>query len=125
MSYDVEIVDPATNEARKFNQPVDVRGGTYAVEGTSRAWLNITYNYSWFYYKIWPAKDGVSQGSIRHFEGKTVEETRPELEAAVQDLGIREWKDYWAPTPGNAGKALQDLLVLMALCEPTDTLRIS
>lgn len=82
-----------------------VEGGCYAVGGITEAELNITYNYSRFYH--WFLDD--EQG-IRWLYGKKAKDTVDKLEAAIKKLGIRQYEDYWAPTPGNAGYALSILL---------------
>ena len=51
MSYDINIVDLSTGETIETADPHHIAGGTYQVGGTTRLWLNITYNYSRFYYR--------------------------------------------------------------------------
>lgn len=51
MSYDIYLRDRVTKETVNFDTPHQMAGGTYAVGGTTEAWLNITYNYSQWYYK--------------------------------------------------------------------------
>lgn len=46
MSYDIELVDPVTLEPLELDSPHHMRGGTYAVGGSTRARLNVTYNYA-------------------------------------------------------------------------------
>ena len=55
MSYDISLVDPVTKEPLHCEQPHMIRGGTYAIGGTTELWLNITYNYAHYYYE---ATDG-------------------------------------------------------------------
>lgn len=55
MSYDIELKDPVTKETIEIAEPHFMRGGTYAIGGTQELWLNITYNYSHYYYE---ATDG-------------------------------------------------------------------
>ena len=45
MSYDIHLCDPVTHEALQTDVPHDMRGGTYAMGGTTGLWLNVTYNY--------------------------------------------------------------------------------
>ena len=80
-------------------------GGTYAVGGSNEADLNITYNYSPFYYKHLNEDDG-----LRWLDGKLANETLNALDHAVEKLGIEKDADYWAATSGNAGYALSILL---------------
>ena len=80
-------------------------GGTQTVGGTTEADLNITYNYSDVYKLVLPS------GSLKEvLEGKTGAETVVMLERAVGRLGTQQFRDYWAPTPGNAGFALNILI---------------
>ena len=107
MSYDIHFKDPKTGEAIEFDERHLIRGGTYAIDGTSRAWLNITYNYAPFYYQLIDRENG-----IRSLYGKSGAEAIPILEAAIAKLGTYRSGYYWEATPGNAGAALNDLLTL-------------
>ena len=119
MSYDINIVNPDTGETRVFEEKHNVTGGTYSVGGTNEAWLNITYNYAGLYYQM-------CGFNVRTFSGLTVSEVLPTVKSAIKKLGTdRYFYDYWAPTLGNAGGAMADLLTLLDLCEPTDTVRVS
>lgn len=72
-------------------------GGTYVLGGTTRAELNVTYNYSkWFDFK--KLNGSIAENVIKLFE-KT-----------IKDLGTEREKDYWNPTKGNVGYALSILL---------------
>ena len=44
MSYDISLLDPVTKETIQFETPHQIRGGTYAINGTTEADFNITYN---------------------------------------------------------------------------------
>jgi hypothetical protein len=101
MSYDLGLYkDGQAVEVQKHEE-----GGTYVVGGTSRAAINITYNYGWFFYRCLDKEKG-----LRWLYGKAAQETIERLESAIEELGTRQYKDYWAPTPGNAGHALNVLL---------------
>ncbi len=50
MSYDIHITDPNTSEPLHTAQPHHLYGGTYSPDSTELH-LNITYNYSPFYYR--------------------------------------------------------------------------
>lgn len=101
MSYDLGLYHNG--------KPVQVErhqeGGTYVLGGTTAAKLNITYNYSWFFYRFLDEEDG-----IRWLYGKQAKDTVERLESAIKELGAVKYSDYWAPTPGNAGYALSILL---------------
>ena len=102
MSYDIELVGL---DGQAVSVDRHAEGGTYVMGGTTRAELNVTYNYAWFYYRVLDAEEG-----IRWLYGKRGGEVVDRLRAAVEDLGTRRYRDYWAPTPGNAGAALETLL---------------
>ena len=108
MSYNVYIVDKKgkTLELEFFH---NIRGGTYSVEGTNKAYLNITYNYSRFFYKLW------EQG-LNMLNSKNSKEVIPILKESIEKLGSKTTtNNYWESTAGNVGKALQDLLELCEL----------
>lgn len=109
MSYDIRLVDPVTGEDLHLSAPHLLRGGTYAAGGTTRAWLNITWNYARHFYALWPG-DG-----IRTLYGKSAVDTIPLLEAGIAKLGDDAVDDYWSPTEGNAKRALVQLLTLAKL----------
>jgi len=46
MSYDIDLVNPVTGEVLQLNESHHMRGGTYALGGTTDASMNITYNYA-------------------------------------------------------------------------------
>lgn len=105
MSFDIYLNDPETGTPIQFDTPREDHGGTYCVGGTTEAWLNITYNYSEFYYEYIDSEKG-----IRWLYGKKASDCIERLEYAVQKLGTKQYRDYWAPTKGNAGHALSILL---------------
>ena len=109
MSYDISLVDPVTKETLEIENPHQIRGGTYAVGGTTEAWLNITWNYAPFYYEVFGEK------GIRTIYGMTGAESIPVIKAAMEKLGDDVDPDYWKATPGNAKRALAGLLALAQL----------
>ena len=106
MSYDISLVDPVTRETLLVENPHHLRGGTYAIGGTTEAWLNITWNYSKFYYRVFGEK------GIRTIYGMTGAESIPILKAAMDKLGDDVDPNYWESTEGNAKRALAGLLAL-------------
>lgn len=110
MSYDIYLSDPDTDEVIIFDAKHDIQGGTYALGGTNKAELNITYNYAEYYYKHLNSGKG-----IRSLYGMTGEKAIPILEDAIKKLGTKTDKDYWKSTSGNAGSALQGLLTFAKL----------
>lgn len=128
MSFDISLRDPVTKETIHFDILHQMRGGTYAVGGTSEAWLNITYNYSRWYYKegVFP-DNGEDYRGIRSIYGLSGAESIPVLENAIktledmsEDLTEEEIKNYeehdikgyWLPTRENAIKPLYQLLAM-------------
>lgn len=135
MSYDIRLLDPVTKETIQFDHPHFMRGGTYAIDGTTEAWLNITYNYSDWYYEpgVFPSfpDDRFYHGrsGIRAIYGMSGAESIPVLKHAISvlegmDKDLSEWEikrykgrgvdDYWIPTRQNA---IRPLYQLMALAE--------
>lgn len=106
MSYDISLFDPVTHEELEVEVSHHIRGGTYQIGGTQRAWLNITYNYGPFFRKVF-GPDGV-----RSIYGMTGAESIPVLKEAISKLGDDVSDDYWEPTEGNAKRALYGLLAL-------------
>lgn len=106
MSYDIYLKDPVTNETLQFDEPHHMRGGTYAVGGTTEASLNVTYNYAPNYYRV------MGEKGIRSIYGMTGAESIYILKKAVDVLGDDVDADYWNPTEGNAKQALLQLMAL-------------
>lgn len=104
MSYDIELCDSVTREVIELDEPHQMRGGTYCVGGTTELYLNVTYNYSKYYYRV------MGEKGIRTIYGLTGAESIPILEAAISQLGNDVDPDYWKPTEGNAKRPLYQLL---------------
>ncbi len=109
MSYDISLVDPVTKETLELDFIHCMRGGTYAMNGTTEAWLNITYNYGRFYRNIF------GEEGIRTIYGMTGAESIPLIKSAMEKLKDDVDPDYWKPTEGNAKRALAGLLALAQL----------
>lgn len=126
MSYGISLVDPVTKETLEMDSPHQMKGGTFALGGTTEMWLNVTYNYARWYYKdgVFPSKDGESQG-IRTIYGMSGAESIPILKNAIrtledlsEEISDDERKEcekqgatgYWLPTRTNAIKPLYSLL---------------
>ena len=80
-------------------------GGTYVMDGSAEADLNVTYNYGGEFRKAW---DGV--GIEEALDGKRASDVIYALRHGVKVLGTERSEDYWETTPGNAGHALSILL---------------
>lgn len=89
------------------NEPVLVsafdESGTIQVGGCSISELNVTYNYSQVF--------SLLKFSLRDLHEKTALETTPKLEELAGLLPNKPYRDYWAPTPGNAGAVVHRLLL--------------
>lgn len=89
-------------------KPVNVgnhsEGGTYAISGIDEAELNITYNYSKFYYQTLDKKKG-----LEWLHNKRAYKCLRKLRKAVVQLGTQQDMEYWNATSGNAGYALNIL----------------
>lgn len=109
MSYDISLLDPVTKEIITFEFKHEIKGGTYAIDGTNEAWLNITYNYSKHYYRVF------GENGIRTIYGMTGAESIPLLIEAINMLGDDVDPYYWESTEGNAKRALQGLLAFAQL----------
>ena len=130
MSYDISLVDPVTREPLELDAPHHMRGGTYQVGGTTRAHLNVTYNYAPQFLRVFDVLDKPratapdwmhERGNdspvcgVRTIYGLTGAESLPVLDAAIAQLGDDVAPDYWQSTDGNAKRALLQLRALAAM----------
>jgi len=113
MSYDIDLVHPDTKEVVMFSGKHQLAGGTYCVGGTNEASLNITYNYSKHYMRVFMNDEGV-----RSIYGMKAIDSIPVLAKAASQLKDDRSSDYWEPTEGNAKKALLDLIALASITIP-------
>lgn len=109
MSYDINLCDPVTRDVLELDDPHDMRGGTYAMGGTTECWLNITYNYAPIFRRV------LGDKGIRTIYGMTGAESIPVLEAAASRLADDATGNYWDATEGNAKRALLQLVALAKL----------
>ena len=114
MSYSIELVD---ENGCPVQVDLHTEGSNYVVGGSVFAKIDITYNYSWFFYKHIDADKG-----IRWLYGNPARECVGALNAAILALGTEVSGDYWDPTPGNAGHTLT-VLRAWALQHPDATFR--
>jgi len=103
MGYAIYLQEPLTGERVYFDEPHQIKGGTFAIGGTSEAWLSVTYNYSDHYCRVF------GEEGIRTIYGMTGAEALPVIEEAASKLGDDVDEDYWKSTEGNAKKALLQL----------------
>ena len=122
MSYDIELTDPVTGDVLELDSSHHMRGGAYAIGGTSLAHLNVTYNYSEHFKRAF-GNEAVEMNSferifgggdtgIRSIYGMTGAASIPVLRSAAAKLGDDVDPDYWKPTEGNAKRALLQLIAL-------------
>lgn len=121
MSYDIHF--ERNGERIHLDNPHSLKGGTYALGGTTEAWINITYNYDpWFYEAF--GKDGIRSlyGKPANEVAERIKETLPKVIAS--SLPERpcschnSLECYWASIPGNAAEALRSLRELALMCPP-------
>ena len=128
MSYDIELIDSVTGEALELDAPHHMRGGTYAMGGTTRAHLNVTYNYYPQFHRVfdvlteprpkapeWLRKDAAPVSGVRTIYGLTGAESLSVLDKAIGLLADDVDPDYWKATEGNAKRALAQLRALAAM----------
>lgn len=128
MSYDIYLEEPSTGETIQFDSPHFMTGGTFNPNGTTDAWLNITYNYADWYYKpgVFAKTTDESKG-IRTIYGLSGAESIPVLKNAIhtlenskEELSKEERNKYreenisgyWVPEKANAIKPLYQLLAM-------------
>lgn len=113
MSYDIRLKDQNTGEVVSLHDNHMFAGGTYMIGGTREAWLNVTWNYGKYFYKVIDKEKG-----IRVLYGMTAKDSIPVLERAIEALTGEPDQDYWAQTEGNARAALCNLLALAKMVPP-------
>lgn len=109
MSYDLDLVDPITKSVLELDNPHQMKGGTYAIGGTTEASLNVTYNYAPHFYRT------MGDQGIRTIYGMTGADSIPLLDTAIRQLSDDVHDDYWKPTEGNAKRALIQLKMLASM----------
>lgn len=112
MSYDIDLVDENGNRYQ-LDEPHH-EGGTQPVCGWSETHINITWNYSWFYYHFLDHEKG-----IRWLYDRKASDCLPRLKACLLEFGtpfgsqgVEE--DYWKPTPSNC---MIPIRMLIEWCE--------
>jgi len=110
MSYDIYLSDPVTKQTIQLDDSHQLKGGTHALGGTTEAWLNVTYNYSEHYRRVF----GNDRG-IRTVYGMTGADSIAVLENAASQLSDVTDPDYWKSTEGNAKRPLLQLAALAKL----------
>jgi len=115
MSWDVDLIDPETEEPVRLPTKHS-EGGTHVLGGATSAELNVTYNYSRLFSAVSPSTVSDVDGRRvwlcfqEWLNGKDAGSTITELQDAVNILGTTQDSDYWRVTAGNAGYALNILL---------------
>ena len=106
MSYSISLVHPYTHEVLEAQEKHFMQGGTYVVGGTKQLWLDVTYNYSEIFCRMF------GHHGIHVLDDLTGGESIPILTKAIGLLKDDVSDDYWKPTEGNARAALIDLLTM-------------
>lgn len=129
MSYDIYLKDPVTKEVIEFDEPHQMKGGMFAVGGITEAWLNVTYNYSKYYYAATEGDDRFfgqlwyeepKNLGIRGIYGKTGAESIRMLHDMIcriepmpdEKCDDPDCKGYWKPTAKNAIRPLYQLIAM-------------
>jgi hypothetical protein len=119
MGYDIDILSKDGEQLHATDKH-DIKGSTYAIGGTTRLELSITYNYS-------SIISGTPLDSVRDLNGEKVSDTIKTLTDSIADIMSKHplaWNvdtgNYWNPTAFNAKKALESLLELAQLGLATD-----
>lgn len=130
MSYDISLRDPVTDDVIRAESKHLIAGGTYAIGGTDELWLNVTYNYSRWYYRAGVFGPASGNKGIRTIYNMSGAESIPVLMNAIKalestDEDISEDErakyesqgctGYWLPTRTNAIKPLYQLLAFARL----------
>lgn len=128
MSYDLYLVDPVSRTTLELEEPHQMRGGTYAIGGDTRAHLNITYNYGRHFCRVfeelpapqpraprWLHEQDEPVTGIRTLYGLSGAESIPVLDRAIALLKDDVSDNYWEATEGNAKRALIQLRALATL----------
>lgn len=128
MSYDIYLTDPVSRDPIELEEAHYMRGGNYCLSGTTETRLNITYNYSDWYYRpgVFAETYEDSKG-IRTIYGLSGAESIPVLKKAIaalesmtEDISEEDRRNcerqgctgYWMPTRANAIRPLYQLLAL-------------
>lgn len=106
MSWWVSLVD---EKGSVVEVPKHKHGGVYDVDGSAKAHVSVTYNYSPHF------REALGGEGLWDLDRVTGGDAIPRLQAAIVMLGMEQDEDYWAATPGNAGFALAILLAWATL----------
>ena len=113
MSWDVKLNNDEgiTLSINEFFQ----EGGTQQIGGTNFCELNITYNYAQVFGSL-----------VKELHGCKAKDTLQDLKKFVNKWSHAHpyERDYWAPTPGNAKRAIERLIVF-AEAHPGGTWHVS
>ena len=128
MSYDIYLVDPITRKTLELDAPHQMRGGTYALGGTTEAHLNVSFDYGVHFWRVfeelpaprplapaWMHEEGGPVTGIRTLYGLSGAESLIVLDRAMALLKDDVTDDYWEGTEGNAKRALMQLRALAAM----------
>jgi len=113
MSFEVYLLDKKGKPVQvdthaeggniKLDKPFTV--GNTVMIGNQDAELNITFNYSKYYYQTINSKHG-----LRYLHHMKARKAIPILRTAIKKLGTSRTGSYWSASPENAGHALATLL---------------
>ncbi len=101
MGYDVCLMYKDGEADVIANVYTHKEGAIYTMDGSTKALLKVTWNYSEFFRQFIDKELG-----IRWLFGRQAKDCIDTLEKAIVELGTKPSSDYWESTPGNAGYAL-------------------
>ena len=113
MGYNISICYPESDEVIRVDSDVVLEAASYEPHGTTLADFVITFNYFELY-------QTAGLDISRDLNGRRISEVRSLLQEKIDVLGTNNVSDYWAKTPGNAGRALSNLLKLFDIVSPID-----
>lgn len=90
MSYDISLTNPVTHETLTCETPHFMHGGTYALNGTTELWLNVTCNYSDYY--RYEKEDGSKTSIYDDINNMSALESIPVLENLIEKIN-KKYKD--------------------------------
>lgn len=113
MGWSIYITDK-NGETVRLKSPHKISGSDFAVGGTQDLWMTLTFNYSRYYYQIWPC------GGLCFLHGLSVKNAMRTLLEGMLLLKGEQCGDYWHASEGNARAGLLSILSLCALSPSLD-----
>ena len=116
MGWDIRLENPDGTRPQVDRHQA---GSTIMIGGSTEAWMNLTYNYSPYYYTYFPEDKG-----LKWLNDKPAGATIEMMQTVLDKLGDAPSDNYWESSAGNAGHAL-GILISWARQHPTAVWRLS